>query len=93
MPTDQGFSTDDSTRSHSHLGLVIQNEFAVCQALTKALDALVEAANAAVLLGIKEAVAILARQLGLVHGLIGLTNQLVSLDLLCLREVGDSHTC
>jgi hypothetical protein len=51
--------------------------------LADALQAFVLAAHMAVLVGVEHVVTVLASQLGLVHGLVGLAQQLVGFDVLC----------
>ena len=91
LPADQRFGPDDLARAHVHLGLVVQHELVVEQGVADVLDALVVAAHAAVLLGIEDVAAVLAGQLGLVHGLVGLAQQLVGIDLFGLRVGGQAQ--
>ena len=78
--------------AHVHLGLVIQHEFALGQGAADSLQAFVMAADAAVLLGVEDVVTVLARQLGLIHGLVGLAQQLIRIDVFRLRIEGDAET-
>ncbi len=48
------------------------------------------AADAAVLLGVEDVIAVLAGQLGLIHGLIGLAQQLIRVHVFVLRIKGDA---
>jgi hypothetical protein len=77
--------------AHVHLRLVMENEFAGRQGAPDTLQALVVAAHAAILFGVEDVVAVLAGQLGLIHRLVGLPQQLVGIDLLGLRVEGDAE--
>ena len=92
LPADQGLGTDDPAASHIDLGLVMQDELLLFQRQADAFHAFVAAPDAAVLCRIEEVQTVLARQLGLVHGLVGLAQQLIGVDvLLRLRVEGDAH--
>ncbi|OIQ63591.1 hypothetical protein GALL_548680 [mine drainage metagenome] len=92
LPANQRFSPNHDTAAHVDLGLVIKNELLVGQGQPDALNAFVLSAHAAIPGGIKIMVAVFARQLGLVHGLIGLTQQLIGLDFFGLRVKSDPQT-
>ena len=68
----------------------MQHELAPHQSLADALQALVVAAQVMVVLGVEQVVAVLAGELGLVHRLVGLAQQLVGRDLLALRVERDA---
>ena len=89
LPADQGLGTDHRAGAHVDFGLVMQQQFAMGHGVVNACQAFMVAAHTAVLFGIKHAVAVFAGQLGLVHGLVGLALQLVSIDLVGLRVKRD----
>ena len=55
------------------------------------LDIFMMTAHATILLGVKKVETIFARLLGQIHGLIGLTQKLIGVDVVGLREEGDAH--
>ena len=57
-----------------------------------ALQVCVMAAHIAILLGVKNVVAVFARLLGLIHGLVCLAQQLVGIHFFRLRIEGDAET-
>ena len=73
------------------LGLVMQHQFIGAQCLANALDGFVVAAQTGVLLGIKQMKPVFAGQLGLVHGLICLTQQLLDINVEGLRVKRHAH--
>ena len=90
-PADQGFRADHPTGAHVDLGLVVEHELVVFKRLANPHQAFMAAAHAAVLIGIENLVAILARQLGLVHRLIRLTQQLIGIHVVVLRVERDAQ--
>ena len=90
LPADQGFGSDDLPGAHVHLGLIMQNEFTAHQSGANVFDAFVESAQRPILFGIEHVVAVAPGQLGLVHGLVGLAQQVVGIDCLGLRVEGDT---
>jgi hypothetical protein len=68
----------------------VKNELTRIQGLTDPRHPFMAPAQAAVLLGVKHKVAILALQLDLIHGLIGWAQQLVGIHLVGLRIEGDN---
>ena len=91
LPADQGLCADHLAGAQIDLGLVVQHQLVLGQGLTDALQAFMVAAHMAILLGIKDMAAVLAQQLGLVHGLIGLAQQLVGVHRIGLRVGGHPH--
>ena len=88
LPADQGLGADHLARAHVDLGLVVKHEGVVVQRLADVGQAFVVPAHVAVGFGVEDVAAVLACQLGLVHGLVGLAQQLVGVDLFGLRVGG-----
>ena len=91
LPADQGLGSRHLAAAHVDLGLVVQHELAALQCHANAPQAFVMVAQAAVMRGIKHTAAVLARHFGLVHGLVGLAQELVGIDVLRLRVEGDAQ--
>ena len=72
-------------RDSVYLGLVVQHEFLRTQGPADVFHAFVVVANAAIKLGIKNVITIFPGQLGLIHGLIRLAQQLIGVDGVLLR--------
>ncbi len=87
LPANQGLCPHHLPAAHVDFGLVIQHQLALFEGLANAVLALARAAQVAVLLGVKGVVAVFAGQFGLVHGLVSLALQLVSINLFGLREI------
>ena len=71
----------------------MQHKFTSDQALSDAVTTFMLATCIAILFGIENVVPIFATQLGLVHGLICLAQQLVGVDIFCLRVKSQTNTC
>ena len=85
IPANQGFRANHGAGAHVHARLVVEDEFAGYQRAADLLEVFVKRADGDVAGGIEDLITILSRQLGLIHGLIGLTEQLVGINLLGLR--------
>ena len=72
LPADQCFGADDVARAHIDLRLVVEDELLRRQRAPDVFQAFVMAAQAAILLGVEDVEAVLARELGLIHRLVGL---------------------
>ena len=70
----------------------MENEFSGLKRAANALQALVMAAQAAVLVGVENVKTVFAGQLGLIHRLVGLAQQLVGIDLFGLWIEGHTET-
>ena len=91
LPADQRLGANDRTGAHVHLGLVVQHKLVPLQRALNVLQVFVVDAQVVVLQGIKHVVAVAPRQLGLVHGLVGLAQQLIGLDRLRLGVEGHAQ--
>ena len=85
LPADQRFGTQHLAAAQVDLGLVVQHQLLPFQRGAHGFQVLVVVAQVAVVRGIEHMEAVLATQLGLVHGLIGLAHQLVGCDVFFLR--------
>ena len=92
LPADQRFGANHRARAHVDLGLEVHHELAVAESAPNLLQRFVQSAHVAVLIGVEQVIAVLAGELGLVHGLVGLAQQLVGVDLVALRVEGDAET-
>ena len=72
VPAYQRLGAGQATRFHRHLGLVVELEFPAGQAMADLLQELVVGPCALVAVRIEQVVAVLARLLGHVHGLVGM---------------------
>ena len=86
LPADQGFEAGNLAVGQPHLGLVVQPHFAFGQRLAHFIDAHEALARRFVFQRVEHVVAVLARQFGQVHGLVGLAQQLLGLHRVGLRE-------
>ena len=91
LPADQGFYADGLAAAHVDLGLVVEDEFVCAERAPDVLQALVVTAQVAVLFGVEDVEAVLAEQLGVVHRLVGLAQELVGVGLLGLRVEGETE--
>ncbi len=77
LPADQRLDPDHGPAAHIDLGLVIEHELLLLQRQRNLSNLGVAAAQAPVVLGVEQVVAVFAALLGLEHGLVGLAQQLV----------------
>ena len=93
LPANQRLHPHHAPAAHVDLGLVVEDELVLLQRLANALQALVASTHDAILSCIEEMVAVLAQQLGLVHGLVGLAQQLVGVYDFVLRIESHPQAC
>ncbi len=86
LPANQSLSADNSPCADINLGQVTQHKLSMLKTLTNILKAGVISSEGTVLFEVEEVVAVFAREFGLVHGLIGLTQELVGFDGFGLGE-------
>ena len=75
LPANQGLGTHHGTRLHIDLGLVIQHKLALVERMANMLHPLALGFDGSFLLHIEEMVAIFARLLGHIHGLVRMAQQ------------------
>ena len=92
LPANQGLHTHQLTAAHVDNGLVVQHKFLRRQGLANAVQGFVVAAYQTVLFGIENVVPVAARHLGLVHGLVGLAQQLAAAHFFALRKKCHAQT-
>ena len=91
LPSNQRLDAEHRAAAHIDLGLIVQDELALHQRGMDLVDALMMAAHAAIELGVENVNAVLATQLGDIHRLIRVAQQLVRVDRLRLREKSQSQ--
>ena len=85
LPADKRFGPNDLAAAHVDFGLEVQHIFILQQRQADAFKAVMMTTQVAVVISIEYVIAVLARQLGLVHGLIRLTQELICPYILGLR--------
>ena len=81
LPADEGLGPDHFTGAQVHLGLVVKNKFLQQQCLSDTPDRLIFESQRSIVLGIKQVVTVFSGELGTVHGLVGLAQQLIGVDV------------
>ncbi len=89
LPAQQRLDADQGARAQVDLGLVVQLELALRHGLAHFLQVFELALEGFVMLDVEQVEAVLAGQLGLVHGLVGVAQQLVGARFIG-REQGDA---
>ena len=92
LPANQRFGANDFSGTHIDLGLIVKNKLAFDQGPADVIEAFVMPANTAILLSIKNVVTVFPAQLGLIHRLIGLTQQLIGINIFRLRIKSNAQT-
>ena len=87
LPADQSLRANHLAGAHVHLGLVVENKLAGRQRLANVLQILMPAAYSLVVIGIEDMEAVSARELGLIHRLVGLAQQQVRIHFAWLRII------
>ena len=80
LPPDQGLGTDECTRAHVDLGLVIQHELLQVEGIADLFEALAMALGCRIMGQVEQMPAVAPRLLGKVHGLVGMAHQQVGID-------------
>jgi hypothetical protein len=92
LPADESLGPYNLAGAHVHLGLVIEGKLVRRHGLADALQVLMPAADNMVVFGIEDVVAMAACQLGLVHGLVGLAQQRIRIQIELLWIKGHANT-
>ena len=91
LPADQGLEGLDLAAAHVDLGLEVQAQLLVVQCLADLFQADVLHTGVLVMSRIEQVATVFADQLGLVHGLVGLAQQLFGVYRAVLRVAGDAN--
>ena len=84
-PANQRFCADHNAGPHVDLRLVIQDKLSGREGASDMFEAFMVAANIPILFGIEEMETIFSGELGLIHGLVRLAQQLIGIDVFRLR--------